>query len=123
MLAERCMAQIVPLADWVICNEEDASDVFGITAPETSVEAGRLNAKGYESVARRLLERFPKLSLAAITLRESCSADHNNWGECSSTGNRTGRTSHRSTPTAITPHTRSGTSWTGSAAATPSAPD
>lgn len=80
VLAERCMAQIVPLADWVICNEEDASDVFGITAPETSVEAGRLNAKGYESVARRLLERFPKLSLAAVTLRESCSADHNNWG-------------------------------------------
>ncbi len=79
-LAARCMGEIVPLTDWVICNEEDASDVFGIEAESTSIEAGKLNVRGYEEVALKLLERFPKLTRVAITLRESYSADHNNWG-------------------------------------------
>ena len=35
---------------------------------------------GYESVARRIVAQFPNINLVAITLRESISADHNNWG-------------------------------------------
>ena len=31
-------------------------------------------------MARKLSKRFPKASYVAITLRESYSADHNNWG-------------------------------------------
>ena len=45
-----------------------------------SVESGKLNVAGYADVARQLLKRFPKATRVAITLRESISADHNNWG-------------------------------------------
>lgn len=79
-LAARCMGEIVPLADIIIGNEEDASDVFGIKAPDTAIEAGKLNIAGYELVAAELSKRFPKAKFVAITLRESISADHNNWG-------------------------------------------
>ena len=79
-LAGECMGKIVPLVDWIICNEEDASDVFGIRADSTEVESGKLNIAGYAEVAKQLLARFPKVTKVAITLRESISADHNNWG-------------------------------------------
>jgi 2-dehydro-3-deoxygluconokinase len=74
------MGQIVPYVDVIVGNEEDASDVFGISASGTSVEAGKLNIAAYTEVAQALAARFPKASKIAITLRESYSADHNNWG-------------------------------------------
>ena len=79
-LAEHCMAQIVPFVDLIIANEEDASDVFGIKAEHTELTKGHIDAKAYISVAKQLLERFPNVSQVAITLRESISASHNNWG-------------------------------------------
>lgn len=79
-LANRCMSEIVPFADIIIGNEEDASDVFGIKAQDTVIEAGKLNISGYQQVACKLSERFPRAKYIAITLRESISADHNNWG-------------------------------------------
>jgi 2-dehydro-3-deoxygluconokinase len=79
-LAKRCMGQIVPLADIIIGNEDDASDVYGINAPDTAIDAGKLNISGYKLVASELSKRFPKAKYVAITLRESISADHNNWG-------------------------------------------
>ena len=79
-LACRCMSQIVPLADIIIGNEEDASDVFGIHAADTAIDKGELNIAGYKEVAGKLSEKFPKAKFIAITLRESISADHNNWG-------------------------------------------
>ena len=79
-LASRCMSEIVKFADIIIGNEEDAADVFGIHASDTAIDAGKLNISGYKSVAAALSERFPKAKFVAITLRESISADHNNWG-------------------------------------------
>jgi 2-dehydro-3-deoxygluconokinase len=79
-LANRCMSQIVPLADIIIGNEEDAQDVFDISAANTAIEDGKLNIDGYRDVAAQLSQRFPKAKFVAITLRESYSADHNNWG-------------------------------------------
>lgn len=79
-LAKCCMEKIVACADIIIGNEENAADVFGIHAPDTSIESGKLNIDGYKIVASRLSEKFPKAKFIAITLRESISADHNNWG-------------------------------------------
>lgn len=79
-LAGKCMQQIAALADIIIGNEEDAADVFGIHASNTAIDQGKLNVAGYQEVAQTLSERFPKASKIAITLRESYSADHNNWG-------------------------------------------
>ncbi len=80
VLAGECMQEIVQYADIIIGNEEDAQDVFGISASNTAIYSGKLNIPGYQEVAAKLSARFPKASHVAITLRESLSADHNNWG-------------------------------------------
>ena len=79
-LARDCMARILPFVDVVIGNEEDADDVLGIQAEGTSVESGKINAAAYTAVAAEIVKRFPNVSKVAITLRESISATHNNWG-------------------------------------------
>jgi len=79
-LAAECMAAILSHVDLVIGNEEDAADVLGIHAEGTSVEEGKIDARAYEAVARAIIARFPNVSRVGITLRESISADHNNWG-------------------------------------------
>ena len=79
-LARQCMTELLPMVDLVIGNEADAEDVLGIEAAGTEVERGQISAEAYVEVARRIAERFPNVSLVAITLRESVSASHNNWG-------------------------------------------
>jgi len=79
-LARECMGQVLPHVDLVIANEEDAADVLDIHAAETDVTTGRNDAAAYTRVAQQIVERFPNVSRVAITLRESVSADHNNWG-------------------------------------------
>ncbi|MBM4001789.1 MAG: sugar kinase [Planctomycetes bacterium] len=79
-LARECMSQVLAHTDLVVANEEDAADVLGIHAQGTNVAVGQLDVGGYEGVARRIVARYPGISRVAITLRESISADHNNWG-------------------------------------------
>jgi 2-dehydro-3-deoxygluconokinase len=61
-------------------NEEDAYDVLGIQAGSSDVHSGKLDIQGYSSTAKSIIEQFPNVSFVAITLRESISASHNNWG-------------------------------------------
>jgi 2-dehydro-3-deoxygluconokinase len=79
-LARQTMRGLMPFIDVVIANEEDADLSLGIQAPETNVEAGELHLEGYAAVARQIASEFPNVSKVAITLRESISASHNNWG-------------------------------------------
>ena len=79
-LAERSMREILPYVDLVIANEEDASDVLGIEAEGSDIEAGKLDTSRYPEVARKIVADFPNVRQVAITLRESVSASHNNWG-------------------------------------------
>lgn len=79
-LARRCMTQILPYVDVVIANEEDASDVLGIQAEGSDIHGGHLAIDRYPQVAREIVRQFPNASQVAITLRESLSASHNNWG-------------------------------------------
>jgi len=79
-LAKKTMESMLPHIQVLIANEEDADHVLGIRAAETNVDAGELNLKGYEEVARQIAVKFPNLHHIAITLRESVSASHNNWG-------------------------------------------
>ncbi len=79
-LAEETMRSILPGVDIVIANEEDCADVLGITAAETDVYAGKLNTARYPEVARQVVRDFPNVTKVAITLRQSLSATHNNWG-------------------------------------------
>jgi 2-dehydro-3-deoxygluconokinase len=79
-LAEKTMRTILPYVDVIIGNEEDASDVLGIRAGDTAVEAGKLSVEKYPEVARAIAAQFSNVRKVAITLRESISASHNNWG-------------------------------------------
>ena len=79
-LAEETMRAILPYVDVVIANEEDAEQVLGIHASGTDVESGKLNIDAYCEVAAQIVDQFKNLSKVAITLRESISASHNNWG-------------------------------------------
>jgi 2-dehydro-3-deoxygluconokinase len=53
---------------------------LGISAENTDVEGGQLDAEKYTEVAKEIIRQFPNVKLVAITLRESISATHNNWG-------------------------------------------
>lgn len=79
-LARETMRGLMPFVDVVIANEEDADMCLGIKAPHSNVEAGELPLEGYGEVARQVVRQFPNVSRVAVTLRESYSASHNNWG-------------------------------------------
>ena len=79
-LAQQTMQKILPCVDLVIANEQDCHDVLGIRAGESDVLSAQLDTAGYHDVARQVVKLFPNVSRVAITLRESLSATHNNWG-------------------------------------------
>ena len=79
-LAEKTMRAILPFIDVVIANEEDAADVLDIHAGDTDVHSGQLAIDKYPQVAKEIVKQFSNISAVAITLRESISASHNNWG-------------------------------------------
>lgn len=76
--ASEVMSKVCLYVDYCIANEEDAKDVFGIEAADTDIDSGKLNREGYISVAKQLTEKF-NFKGVAITLRESISANDNNW--------------------------------------------
>ncbi|MDR0290375.1 MAG: sugar kinase [Treponema sp.] len=76
--AGEVMGKLMPFVDLCIANEEDAADVFNIHAQNTDVASGSISHEGYKEVAKALIARF-KFKNVAITLRESISANDNNW--------------------------------------------
>jgi 2-dehydro-3-deoxygluconokinase len=76
--AATVMDRLVRHVDVCIANEEDVADVFNIHAENTDVSSGKLNTEGYKSVAATLQKRFA-FKQVAVTLRESISANDNNW--------------------------------------------
>ena len=83
--ANAAMSEICRYVDVCISNEEDAADVFGIRAEGTDVDSGKINQDGYRSVAKQLTDMFG-FRAVAITLRESISANDNNWAAMLYTG-------------------------------------
>ena len=76
--AKAAMSELCKYVDVCIANEEDAADVFGISAPDTNITGGKLSRDGYKYVAKELSDRFG-FSSVAITLRSSISASDNGW--------------------------------------------
>lgn len=76
--AREVMTELCKYVDVCISNEEDAKDVFGIEAEGSDIRGGKLDRKGYESVAEKLSDRFG-FERVAITLRGSVSASDNDW--------------------------------------------
>jgi 2-dehydro-3-deoxygluconokinase len=75
------MPELVKLADVLDGNEEDCQKTLGIEAA-SDVASGELDEAAYAALCDRVLAAYPNLCLVAITLRESISADHNNWSAC-----------------------------------------
>jgi 2-dehydro-3-deoxygluconokinase len=84
--AGQVMAGLMEYVDVCIANEEDASDVFGIHAKNSDVTSGTINHDGYKEVAKTLADKFG-FKKVAITLRESISANDNNWAAMLYDGN------------------------------------
>ena len=76
--ARETMTALMPYVNVCISNEEDAHDVFGISAENTDIESGKVDHEGYKSVARQLMDKFG-FEKVAITLRSSISANDNDW--------------------------------------------
>lgn len=76
--AGQVMREFMKYVDVLIANEEDAGDVFGITADATDIISGKIDKDGYRQVAERLHKEFD-LERVAITLRQSISASDNKW--------------------------------------------
>lgn len=76
--ANKIMTELCQYVDVCIANEEDALDVFGISAVNTDISKGKIDDESYKDVAKRLAQNFG-FDKVAITLRESNSANDNNW--------------------------------------------
>ena len=79
--APEVMTELVKYVDVGIANEEDCQKSLGISAG-VEVESGELDTVKYEALSKKVLEVFPNMSVIAITLRESKSADINGWSAC-----------------------------------------
>ena len=64
-----------------IANEEDVQKSLEITV-DIDVESGSLDRSKYKALGDKVLASYPNMKLIAITLRESKSADHNDWAAC-----------------------------------------
>ena len=82
--APEVMTELVRHVDVGIANEEDCQKSLGITldADDPDVEGGHLETSKYERLTAKVMDVFPNLSVLAVTLRESKSADHNGWSAC-----------------------------------------
>ena len=85
--AGEVMGELCKYVDYCIANEEDAKDVFGIEAKNTDITGGKLDRDGYIEVAKKLTDKFGFKGVA-ITLRESVSANDNNWSGMLYTGGK-----------------------------------
>jgi 2-dehydro-3-deoxygluconokinase len=81
--ADEVMTELVKYVDTVIANEEDFQKALLLKADgQSTVETGELNVEQYKAIAALAMEKYPNVSRVAITLRESKSANHNDWSAC-----------------------------------------
>ncbi len=79
--APEMMRKLAALADVLIANEEDIQLALGIQPPSEGADPskGKVGVEAYRALAAETRKAFPNLSIVAITLRESKSADRNGW--------------------------------------------
>lgn len=72
------MSEITKYVDVLIANEEDCQKCLGVEL-DVDVASGKLDTAKYEQLAKKVMDKFPNVSKLAVSLRESVSADWNNW--------------------------------------------
>lgn len=83
--AAEVMRQIVTSVDVAIANEEDVQKALEISV-DVNVESGDLDREKYRTLGDQVLSTYPNMKCIAITLRESHSADWNDWAACLNDG-------------------------------------
>jgi 2-dehydro-3-deoxygluconokinase len=77
--APEVMPELVEFCDIILGNEEDAEKVFGIKPEAADISKGEVSASQFESVCKKMKQKFPRAQKVIITLRGSINADHNTW--------------------------------------------
>ncbi len=81
--ADEVMTELVKYVDTIVANEEDFQKSLLLKAESAGqVEGGELNIEQYKAIAKLAMEKYPNLKRITITLRESKSANHNDWSAC-----------------------------------------
>ncbi len=80
--APEVMRELVRYVDVGIANEEDCQKCLDVSVDDVDVHSGELDTAKYEALSAKMLEEFSDMSVIAITLRESKSADRNGWSAC-----------------------------------------
>ena len=81
--ADEVMTELVQYVDTVIANEEDFQKSLGLSAESSSAaEEGQIDVELYKKIAAGAMAKYPNIKRVAITLRESKSANHNDWSAC-----------------------------------------
>jgi 2-dehydro-3-deoxygluconokinase len=76
--ATEVMGSLMPNVNLVIANEEDIQDSLGLHIDQ-KIGGVALDREKYQALAKKVCEVHPSVEMVAITLRESFSADHNDW--------------------------------------------
>ncbi len=85
--AKEVMSELVKSVDTVIANEEDVQMALGIAGDSAKhADHGAIDVELYKRITQAVMDKYPSLKRVAITLRESKSADRNDWSACLRTG-------------------------------------
>ena len=76
--APEVMNPLMKYVDIIIANEEDIQNSLGITLDQ-AIGGVELDREKYEKMCQIVVNKYPHLKYIAISLRESFSADHNDW--------------------------------------------
>ena len=79
--APEVMTELMKYVDVAVANEEDVQKSLGINT-DINTACEKLDDNKYRYLSNRVLEAYPDLKMIAITMRESHSADWNNWSGC-----------------------------------------
>lgn len=75
--------EIMPLllqnAKVIMGNEEDAIIMLGLNNNDINVEIAEIDANKYKYICEAMFNKFPNCEIICFSIRESQSADHNNW--------------------------------------------
>jgi 2-dehydro-3-deoxygluconokinase len=75
---QEVMREMAKHIDVMIANEEDCQRCLGLEL-DVDVHGGSIDAAEYAELSSRVMDSFPNVCCLAVSLRESKSADWNNW--------------------------------------------
>lgn len=75
------MTELVKGCDIIMANEEDCEKVFGIKPENLDVckTNGDINVDSFRYVCKKMMSKFQKCKMIAMTIRGAINANHNTW--------------------------------------------